>query len=232
MRDYDGKTAAERVIERREKLIDAGTDLFGEHGFAGTSIRAVLRQAGLIDRYWVENFADLDSLLAAVYDRLIDEEVAACSTAIDKTYGGSEGARAMITTIADFLHDDPHRSRIHLCEVLSGGPVSREQRRKGFYRLAQLVADLLPAAPLRGDSRQRLMLGVGVVAAADEYLRAWLYYQESITRDDVIDLVMLVFDSVAARLTRVVCACESASDAPTAGQDVEGPPHHIPIEAG
>lgn len=201
MRDYDGKTAAERVIQRREKLIDAGLNLFGEHGFAGTSIRAVLRQAGLIDRYWAENFADLDSLLAAVYDRLIDEEVAACRAAIDKTSGGSEGSRAMITTIADFLQDDPHRSRIHLCEVLSGGPVSREQRRKGFYRLAQLVADLLPAIP-RGDGQQRLMLGVGVVAAADEYLRAWLYYQESITRDDVIDLVMLVFDSVAARLTK------------------------------
>jgi AcrR family transcriptional regulator len=200
MRDYDGKTAAERVIQRREKLIDAGFDLFGEHGFAGTSIRAILRQAGLIDRYWAENFADLDSLLAAVYDQLIDEEVAACRAAIDKTSGGSEGSRAMITTIADFLQGNPHRSRIHLCEVLSGGPVSREQRRKGFYRLAQLVADLLPATPC-DDSQQRLMLGVGVVAAADEYLRAWLYYQESITRDDVIDLVMLVFDSVAARLT-------------------------------
>jgi AcrR family transcriptional regulator len=201
MRDYDGKTASERVIERREKLIDAGLDLFGEHGFAGTSIRAVLRRAGLIDRYWAENFADLDSLLAAVYDRLIDEEVAGCRAAIDATAGGSEGARAMIATIADFLQDDPYRSRIHLSEVLSGGPVSREQRRKGFYKIAQLVADLLPATP-QGDSRQRLMLGVGVVAAADEYLRAWLDHRDGITRDDVIDLVMLVFDSVAADLTR------------------------------
>jgi AcrR family transcriptional regulator len=201
MRDYDGKTATERVIERRQKLIDAGLDLFGEHGFAGTSIRAVLRQAGLIDRYWTENFADLDSLLAAVYERLIDEEVAGCRAAIDKTSGGSDGARAMITTIADFLQDDPHRSRIHLCEVVSGGPVSREQRRKGFYRLGQLAADLLPATPRR-DSQQRLMLGVGVVAAADEYLRAWLDYEEGISRDDVIDLVMLIFDSVAARLTK------------------------------
>jgi AcrR family transcriptional regulator len=201
MRDYDGKTASERVIERREKLIDAGLDLFGEHGFAGTSIRAVLRRAGLIDRYWAENFADLDSLLAAVYDRLIDEEVAGCRAAIDATAGGSEGARAMIATIADFLQDDPYRSRIHLSEVLSGGPVSREQRRKGFYKIAQLVADLLPATP-QGDSRQRLMLGVGVVAAADEYLRAWLDHRDGITRDDVIDLVMLVFDSVAADLAR------------------------------
>lgn len=170
MRDYDGKTAAQRVTERRDKLIEAGFELFGQHGYAGTSIRAVLRQSGLIDRYWAENFADLDSLLAAVYDRLIDEELAACRAAIEATSERSEAARAMIDTISAILEDDPYRARIHLCEVLSGGPVSRGQRRKGFYKLAQL-ADLLPAT---GDSRQRLMLGVAVVGAADEYLLAWL----------------------------------------------------------
>ena len=198
MRDYDGKTAAERVTERRDKLIEAGFELFGQHGYAGTSIRAVLRQSGLIDRYWTENFADLDSLLAAVYDRLIDEELAACRAAIAATSGRSEAARAMIDTLAGFLEDDPYRARIHLSEVLSGGPVSRGQRRKGFYKLAQLVADLLPAT---GDSRQRLMLGVAVVGAADEYLRAWLDDREGMTRNDVSDLVMLVFDSVARCFT-------------------------------
>jgi AcrR family transcriptional regulator len=197
MKDYDGKTAAERVTERRGKLIEAGFEQFGRHGFAGTSIRAVLRQAGLIDRYWGESFADLDSLLAAVYDRLIEEELAACRAAIEATSGGSEGARTMIDTITGFLEDDPYRARIHLSEVLSGGPVSRQQRRTGFCKLAQLVADLLPAT---GDSRRRLMLGLAVVGAADEYLRALLDDQDGMTRDDVIELVMLVFDSLATSL--------------------------------
>ena len=67
MRDYDGKTAAERIAERRERLIDAGVELFGERGYAATSIRSVLSQSGLRDRYFGESFADLDSLLAAVY---------------------------------------------------------------------------------------------------------------------------------------------------------------------
>jgi AcrR family transcriptional regulator len=196
MRDYDGKTATERVNERREKLIDAGFELFGQHGHAGTSIRAVLRHAGLIDRYWAENFADLDALMAAVYDRLIDEEVAACRAATAATSGGSEGARAMIDTIAGMLERDPQRARIHLREVLSGGPVSVEQRRKGFYKLGECVADLLPAGT---DRRRRVMLGVGVVAVADEYLRGWIYGGD-VTRDDVIELVMTVFDSVAADL--------------------------------
>jgi DNA-binding transcriptional regulator YbjK len=197
MRDYDGKTAAERSTERRDKLIEAGFELFGKHGYAGTSIRAVLRQSGLIDRYWAENFADLDWLMAAVYDRLIDEELAACRAAIGATSGRTQAAHAIIDTIAGLLEADPRRARIHLSEVLSAGPVSREQRRKGFYRLAQLVADQLPAT---ADSHQRLMLGVAVVGAADEYLRAWLDDRDSMTREDVIELVMLVFDSVAGCL--------------------------------
>ena len=202
MRDYDGKTATERVTERREQLIGAGFQLFGQYGYAGTSIRAVLRQSGLIDRYWAENFADLDSLLAAVYDRLIDEELTACRAAIAATSGGSEGARAIITTIAGQLENDPYRARIHLREVLSGGPVSRELRRKGFYKLAQLVADLLPDTP-GADDRQRVLLGLGVVAAADEYLLMWLDDPPNMTRDEVIDLVMLMFDSVVVGLTSI-----------------------------
>ena len=50
MRDYDGKTADERVADSRARLIAAGLELFGEHGYAGTSIRSDLRRSGLRDR--------------------------------------------------------------------------------------------------------------------------------------------------------------------------------------
>ncbi len=197
MRDYDGKTAAARVTERRDKLIEAGFELFGEHGYAGTSIRAVLRQSGLIDRYWAEE----NRRSGCANGRRLRPAHRRRTRRLPHSDGrhvrASEAARAMIDTIAGFLEDDPYRARIHLSEVLSGGPVSREQRRKGFYKLAQLVADLLPAT---GDSRQRLMLGLAVVGAADEYLRAWIDDRKGMTRNDVIDLVMLVFDSVARSL--------------------------------
>src|ERR1700754_3207839 len=137
MRDYDGKTAAERIAERRERLIDAGVELFGERGYAATSIRAVLQQAGLRDRYFGESFADLDALLAAVYSRLIDEEISGCSAAIDKTDGGSEGARAMISTITRSFEKNPGKARIQSREALSGGPPARGARRGGGRRPAR-----------------------------------------------------------------------------------------------
>jgi AcrR family transcriptional regulator len=200
MRDYDGKTAAERVAERRARLVDAGIELFGEHGYAGTSIRSVLRQAGLRDRYFGESFADLDALLAAAYDQLIDEEVDACRAAIEATTGTSEGARAMIDAISRSLDGNPGHARIKLREVFSGGPLVQVQRQAGLRKLAQLVADLLPDAA-GADDRERLLLGVGVVAAADAYLLAWLDGELDVSRQDVVDLVTQVFDSIAAGIT-------------------------------
>jgi AcrR family transcriptional regulator len=199
MRDYDGKTAAERMAERRARLVDAGIALFGEHGYAGTSIRAVLRQAGLRDRYFGESFADVDALLAAAYDQLIDEEVSACRAAISATSGASDGARAMIDAISRLLEGNPGHARIKLREVFSGGPRVQLQRREGLRKLARLVADLLPESDTV-DPRERLLLGVGVVAAADAYLLAWLDGELDVTRQDVVDMVTLVFDSVAAQI--------------------------------
>jgi AcrR family transcriptional regulator len=199
MRDYDGKTAAERVAERRQQLIEAGRVLFGEHGYAGTSIRAVLRQAGLIDRYFGENFADLDALLAAVYDQIVDEEVAGCRAAINATQGGSEGARAMVDAMASSLQGDPGRARIKLREVVSGGPLARQQRQVGFHKFAALVAELLPPAGPE-KAREQQLLAVGIVAATNELLMAWLDGEQGLTQADVVDLVMTMFDAIADRL--------------------------------
>jgi AcrR family transcriptional regulator len=200
VRDYDGKTAAERIAERRERLIDAGVELFGERGYAATSIRAVLEQAGLRDRYFGESFADLDALLAAVYSRLIDEEISGCAAAIDETNGGSEGARAMIDEITRSFDKNPGKARIKSREVLSGGPAAREQRHAGLRRLAELVADLLPPSTALNPS-DVLLLGLSIVAAADELLMTWMDGAEGLTRDRVVDTVTLLFDAAAHHIS-------------------------------
>lgn len=199
MRDYDGKTAAERMAERRQRLIDAGLALFGEHGYAGTSIRAVLRRAGLQDRYFGENFADLDALLAAVHDQIVDEELAVSRAAIAGTNGGVAGARAMIDALSRMMRDDPAMARVKLREVVSGGPVARQRRQQGFYRLAALVAELLPPVPPDSDV-DPLLLAVGIVAAANELLIGWLDGERDISGKGVVEVVTLMFEAVAGRL--------------------------------
>jgi AcrR family transcriptional regulator len=202
MRDYDGKTAAERVEERREQLIDAGLEMFGTVGYAGTSIRAVLREAGLRDRYFAESFADLDELLTAVQVRLLDEEVAACRTAIAGTSGGSEAARALVDTVTKMLEKDPRRARIKLHETLAGGPQTHRQRQAVNNTFADLLAQQLPPANKRRKRESdRRMLALGLVAAANELMIAW-HDDEQITRKEVVDLSMTIFDALVDRLSQ------------------------------
>jgi hypothetical protein len=78
-----------------------------------------------------------------------------------------------------------------------GGPMVRKQRQEGLRKLSQLVADLLPTVD-GVDDRDRLLVGLGVVAAADAYLLAWLDGELGVSRQGVVDLVTRLFDSVAA----------------------------------
>jgi hypothetical protein len=45
-----------------------------------------------------------------------------------------------------------------------------------------------------------MLLGRGVVAAADELLLAWLDNESDVSREDVVELVMAFFDAVADRV--------------------------------
>jgi hypothetical protein len=108
----------------------------------------------------------------------------------------------MVDALAGSLENDPGRARIKLREVISGGPLARQQRQVGVYKFAALVAELLP--PARPDKAQeRLLLAAGIVAATNELLIAWLDGEQALTRADVVDLVMTMFDAIADRMVNV-----------------------------
>jgi hypothetical protein len=158
----------------------------------------VLRQSGLRDRYFGESFADLDSLLAAVYDQINDEEVTLCRAAIDAAGSPSEGARAMIDALGGYLQDNPARARVKLLEALGGGPVTSKHRQAGQRRLVELVAGLLPQ-PCSGPDP--FPMAIGIVAAANELLLAWLVGEPGLDQERVTSVVAFMFDAVADRMT-------------------------------
>jgi AcrR family transcriptional regulator len=71
-RTYGGLSESERVVERRERFLDAGLEIFGTLGIRGATVRALCKAAGLTERYFYESFADTDALFCAVYNRQLD----------------------------------------------------------------------------------------------------------------------------------------------------------------
>ncbi|MGY3317419.1 TetR/AcrR family transcriptional regulator [Arthrobacter sp. TE12232] len=55
-------------IRRREQLIGIAMDVFGEHGFAGGSLRTIAEQAGVNHATLIQHFGSKEGLLTAVLD--------------------------------------------------------------------------------------------------------------------------------------------------------------------
>jgi AcrR family transcriptional regulator len=140
-RTYGGVSADERIAARREKLLDAGLELFGTRGYAGTGVKDVCRQAGLTDRYFYESFNDGGALFLAVFDRLTDELFQAVAAAVAESGGDPERQlRDAVGTFVRALAADSRKPRVLFTEAPAAGPAAAAHMRTTLRRFAALVA--------------------------------------------------------------------------------------------
>jgi AcrR family transcriptional regulator len=134
-RTYGGISAEERVAGRRERLLDAGLELFGTQGFDATGVKELCREAGLTDRYLYESFRDREALFLAVFDRLTDDLFNDVANAVLAVPSEPEAQlRAAVGTFIRALADDPRKPRIIFADT--GG----EHMKQTLRRFSELVA--------------------------------------------------------------------------------------------
>src|SRR5438093_11403484 len=108
VRPYRGVDAAERVAQRRGRLLAAGLEIRGGHGQDPTelTVRAICREAGLGVRYFYESFDDKEELVAAVFDWVIADLTATTQAAVS-TAPLREANRAAMANIVRTIAEDP-----------------------------------------------------------------------------------------------------------------------------
>ena len=173
-RTFQGASAAERVAERRARLLAAALDVVGERGIRDFTMTAVCRAAGLTERYFYESFARREDLLTALFD-----DVAA--DALDRAVRAAAGvppprlearARAAIAATTTLLGEDPRVARLYREAI--GHPELAGRRQDTIASFAALLTRLIVEAhpDLRaGDLRvSALVLTGGVVDAVGFWL--------------------------------------------------------------
>ena len=55
-RQFKGLSLSERKQLRREKLIEAGIEAYGTHGFFAVTVKDICNEAKLTERYFYESF--------------------------------------------------------------------------------------------------------------------------------------------------------------------------------
>jgi AcrR family transcriptional regulator len=197
-RRYRGITAAERQAERRERLLEAGLELFGTIGYARTSIRAVSAAASLNSRYFYESFKDREDLLYGVYQRIIGDIFTRAAEAAAGENALEAQARAGLRAGWVAVTEDRRKARIVAIEVVGVSERLERARRENRHALAQLTAD--NAASLAGGLRLRLdpvLVARFLMGGVVELLADWINGDLDKPVDEVVDHFTALFTAAA-----------------------------------
>lgn len=201
-RTWRGQTIEERQSERRERLIEAGIELFGTRGYANTPVKAICEEAGLTERYFYEAFDDREDLLDEIFSQLLAACREATLDAIQNSGDDLEiSMRAGLTAFAHELTRDPRRARIQEIEVVGASPELERKRRDSIHAFAQIVADRTrelggkeQIGPLRLD-----VIALGLVGSVNEQLIDYVLGYLDISLEDLIENQIVAFSAVASQ---------------------------------
>jgi AcrR family transcriptional regulator len=172
-RTYGGLSAPERRAERRQRLLDAGLELFGTVGFAKTTIPMLCAASGVTARHFYEDFESREALLRALYDEIAQsafERVLAALRVREKD--AHERIHAATAAYFRYLTGDLRRARIYAIEAV-GMHAELEQhrraKREAFVRNMTKATDRLKNRGV--DSR---LLSAAIAGAAHDLLLEWV----------------------------------------------------------
>ncbi|TQS42113.1 TetR/AcrR family transcriptional regulator [Cryptosporangium phraense] len=172
---YRGVSAADRVADRRARLLTAGLSVWADPG-TRTTMTAVCAAAGLSERYFYESFAGLDALLEAVMDG-VAAEIEETSRAAAEAAGDDPVARvrAGVRAFVDLLLEDPRKGRVAIVESVAVPKLRR--RRTELLRYLAHQSAVESRALLGGAEQTRNHDEIGgllFIGGMAELVTAWL----------------------------------------------------------
>lgn len=171
-RPYRGIQAADRLTDRRERLLAAGLDLLGAPETTELTVRGVCSRAGLAARYFYESFADKDELVAAVFDRVVDGLAASTQAAVAAAPPAQQ-TRAGMAHLVTAAAEDARVGRMLFSTQLANATLMRK-RTESSALFAMLSGRHVETA-LRVPGNDRITAAAHfVVGGVAQTISAWL----------------------------------------------------------
>ncbi len=149
---------------QRGRILAAVVDVVAEHGYARTSVAAVVERAGVSTKAFYEHFAGKEPAFLAAYDAGVDVLRRELGGVLDAPAPPAERVARAIDRYLDLVAAEPAFARTFLIEVYGAGPRALERRLAAQRAFAHAIAATLGVA---GDPRARLACAAlvgGVVA--------------------------------------------------------------------
>lgn len=176
-RRYGGRTSAERLAERRARLIEAALAVYGSQGYRATSVKAICAAAGLTERYFYEAFANSEALLITCFEQINGELVEQIRQAgAAAPHEPDERLRLMVCRYFESLRDQPAAARVFLveCAAVAGSSAAVasvfEAALTRFSALLQSVVDPQGLGPATANP----LLARGVIGGLLHIALRWV----------------------------------------------------------
>lgn len=200
-RSYAGLSALDRRAERRERLMNAGLELFGGFGYAGTSIERLCTAAAVSTRNFYEEFPGREALLMALHDRVMQRAAEAVAEALDRIGDVpiperiGVGFRCYITHTAG----DPRWARIAYVEVVGVSAAVERNRAAWRAKCAGILIGEANRSVARGETKPRDfgLTALAIVGAINELVHHWSLQRDPDELERVIGEVVAI---AAARI--------------------------------
>ena len=198
---YGGRTHEERRRDRRERLLDAVLTVWGGADAGPVTMTRVCAEAGLSERYFYEQFANLDAALLAVLEQVAQEIAVTSVAALEQTDGDPRSrARAGIAAFVQILTDDPRKGRVALIQSMTL-PSLRARRAELLRDFVTLTVE--KAEALHGESawtgpegRLAATLFIGGIA---QLVTDWIEDALPATPDELVDAATYLYEATAHR---------------------------------
>jgi len=144
-----------RGDDRRELILEAATQVFGDHGYVGTTTAEIARAAGVSQPYVVRLFGTKQQLFLGVLGRALGQLLSTFRAALGGDFGDPVAHRIGVAYVELTRERGLLLSLMHAF-VLGGDPVVGAAARAGFmdvYRFLRAEAGFTP------DEAQQFLAG-------------------------------------------------------------------------
>jgi AcrR family transcriptional regulator len=195
------------VNSQRSRLLAAAVLVVGEDGYAGMTVSAVIRRAGVSRKTFYEFFADREDCFLAAFDGLLERALRGAR----EVYGDGDAwprqLRALLTAALDALAAHPAEARLGFVEVLAAGPRALARRDAALKAFMEFLAPGYEAAA--DSSKIPPLVPEAVVGSVYEIVYARVLHERA---DELPSLVGgLVYCALAPFLGPVAAAEHAAA---------------------
>ena len=195
-RVYRKKNPEDRVLERRERLMQAALQLFGTQGYANTTIETLCSEAKVTTRHFYQVFSSREELLLAVYNQITEElQVSLFSAMMAERQGLQEKMQQVIHALVNNYLTDSRRAQIGVLEVVGASAIVEKRRREVIHGIAIHLEQFMNALAAENQLPQRNYhwLAVALVGGINELMAEWLMNQ-SLSLEQLTDEIFYLIN--------------------------------------